>query len=63
MRLFLKDKRIQVARIILLLIAGIVFGIGQTLAFSLGGSTKLAILILNTLIVIVTAWAMRWSEP
>jgi len=63
MRLFLKDKRIQVARIILLLVAGAVLAIGIKLALSLGDLASLPVWVLNTIVIVVTMYAMKWSEP
>ena len=66
MKLFLKDKKIQVARIILLLIAGVVLAIGIELAFSLSKSSTFAPLpvwVANAFIIVVVMYAMKWSEP
>ena len=62
MKFFLKDKKIQVARIILLLIAGAVLGLGMVIAFNLKALSSIPVWMVNAFIVVVTVYAMKYSE-
>lgn len=67
MRFFMKDKRIQVARIILLLLAGILLGFGIPLTFTFSLQNPIAFpssapfWIANAFVVVVTIYAMKCS--
>ena len=69
MKLFLKDKGIQVARIIILLLGGVLLGFGIPLAFMFSLQNPIAFpspvpfWIANAVIVIIVICAMKWSEP
>ena len=59
MRFFLKDRRLQVARIILLLLAGAVIGEGIWVAFSLKVLCTIPIWIVIAIVIGVVVYALR----